>query len=393
MPPTNAEKVPSEAQSSVFFNTQATLREETSTTSPWQFFQKKGSVPQTTAPIPQISVERQRAAAHDHALNVGALLEEERQGKEPLKAKTVLYLAYGSNMSSKTFRNTRKIVPISQLNVCVPDLTLTFDLPGVPYFEPCFAATQYRDPVTGEPKYPNGHFTHQADGRDNDEADDDERGALLRSDDSALDDTNVWRKPLVGVVYEVTLSDYARIIATEGGGSSYIDVVVDCYPFPADFNPSDPVPSHPSTIPFRAHTLLAPARDTANACGKTGSNNGNSHLVRHPTYAQPSPRYMSLLVIGAKEHNLPDSYRTYLSSLHAYRITSRRQRLGQVLLCLLWVPSLLLVMTLARILADNRGRAPGWLAKLQRGLFGSIWWTYDVIFRKVFGDGERTAGT
>ena len=64
-------------------------------------------------------------------------------------------------------------------------------------------------------------------------------------------------------VYEVTLADYAKIIATEGGGREYRDGVIDCYPFPKDFDPSDPVPYQPSTTPFKARTLLSPAADDA----------------------------------------------------------------------------------------------------------------------------------
>lgn len=60
--------------------------------------------------------------------------------------KTVLYLAYGSNLSAEVFRGRRGIKPISQVNVYAPELSLTFDLAGIPYFEPCFAGTQYRNP-------------------------------------------------------------------------------------------------------------------------------------------------------------------------------------------------------------------------------------------------------
>ncbi|EEP81192.1 predicted protein [Uncinocarpus reesii 1704] len=383
MPP---KKAPSEAPPDALASTAATLDEGPLRT-PWYYFQGRTSTPIPAAPIPQISAARQRAAAHDHALDVDALLEQHPRQDGLLQQQTVLYLAYGSNMSSETFRNTRRIVPLAQINVCVPDLSLTFDLPGIPYLEPCFAGTQYRDPQTGQPLYPHGHFAPHTD-PSRDDRDGDDKGSLLRSDDSALDDTNVWRGPLVGVVYEVTLADYARIIATEGGGASYIDVAIDCYPFPPDYDPSQPVPARPSTAPFRAHTLLSPANNPKRNAGA-----GTSHRARHPTYSQPSPRYKSLLVSGAKEHNLPVAYRTYLASLHAYRITSLRQRVGQILLSLLWLVPLLTTMSLGRTLSDEKGKAPWWLAKLQNATFEGLWWSYDLIFRPLFGDGERTAGT
>jgi hypothetical protein len=96
------------------------------------------------------------------------------------------YLAYGSNLSSETFRGRRGIRPLAQTNVIVPSLELTFDLPGIPYLEPCFANVRRRK----------------------------DDGANTRS--------------LIGVAYLVTAQDYARIIATKGGGLSYEEVVIKC---------------------------------------------------------------------------------------------------------------------------------------------------------------------
>ena len=108
---------------------------------------------------------------------------------------TVLYLAYGSNLCYETFQKRRAIKPLSQVNVLVPELRLTFDLPGIPYAEPCFANTARRD-------------VDQAPGKL--EA---ERQALGTKKPGYHKDR--WRKGMVGVVYEVTPSDYAHIIATE----------------------------------------------------------------------------------------------------------------------------------------------------------------------------------
>ncbi|OAX84912.1 hypothetical protein ACJ72_00698 [Emergomyces africanus] len=158
-----------------------------------------------------------------------------------------------------------------------------------------------------------------------------------------------WNKPLVGVVYEVTLSDYARIIATEGGGASYMDIVTDCFPFPESYQRDDPVPAHPAegSKSFKAHTLLFPSSkdDLTNPDAKT---NGNENAYTSPPASprlprnlpkprihpannppQPSPRYKNLLVSGAREQDLPTEYRAYLSSIAAYRITRTRQRIGR----------------------------------------------------------------
>ena len=98
---------------------------------------------------------------------------------------TILYLAYGSNLCAETFKGRRGIKPLSAVNVHVPSLDLTFDLPGIPYTEPCFANTRYHLPPS-------------------------------HSDSDYHKDR--WHKGLIGVVYEVTPEDYRTIIATEGGG-------------------------------------------------------------------------------------------------------------------------------------------------------------------------------
>ncbi|PGH10626.1 hypothetical protein AJ79_05340 [Helicocarpus griseus UAMH5409] len=342
------------------------------------FISRKGKKHDPTLHIPQTSEKRLRSAAHDSALDVDTLLHDHGAKPKPTAKpilekgaeETVLYLAYGSNMSAQTFRKTRGIVPVSQVSVSVPDLTLTFDLPGFPYMEPCFAGTKYRNHTPPDKtELPLGTTA----------------GPAQHSREQK------WPKPLVGIVYEVTLSDYARIIATEGGGASYIDVVVDCHPFPDTYDPADPVPSTPSTPPFKAHTLLSPSSSSPATSTDSKPNNNPRH-TRPATDrpAQPSPRYKSLLITGAREHDLPTEYRAYLSSIPAYRITSTRQQVGKFVMLTVWAPPVLVLMLLGSLLADEKGRAPGWVAACQRRLFGGMWWWYDCFAKGMFGDGERT---
>ncbi|KAL1963508.1 hypothetical protein VTN77DRAFT_8089 [Rasamsonia byssochlamydoides] len=307
--------------------------------------------------------------------------------KKPRQEQTVLYLAYGSNLSVKTFRGKRGIKPLSQVNVYVPELRLTFDLPGVPYIEPCFAGTQFRTAGKDEEDKEKGGL---ADNTAN--SIDIEKSPLLAGGHGQGQGRgqkrdyhkNRWHKPLIGVVYEVTLADYAHIIATEGAGSTYRDVVVTCYPFPDSYSPSDPVPDCPDTQPFKAHTLLSPLRDETA---------GRNPLMRpDPAYAQPSARYLNLIRTGAAELDFPTSYRAYLSSIRPYRITTVRQRIGQGIFLAIWVPPLYLLLTFASLLADDDGRSPAWFVQVQNALFRTMWTSYDAFFRKVFGDGERTIG-
>jgi len=256
-------------------------------------------------------------------------------------SKTILYLAYGSNLSAETFKGNRGIKPISAINVHVPSLNLTFDLAGIPYTEPCFANTSLRTIPTQSPKTHNEHG---------------------------------WHKGLVGVVYEVTPEDYRTIIATEGGGASYTDIIVECYTLPAGKKTID---AEPSGATFKAHTLYSP-RD------------GNKSSRPDPTYAQASARYLKLLTDGGEEHCLPDEYMAYLHNLQPYTITTYRQSVGKYIFATLWMPIILALFGLGKSLADEGGKIPAWLAKLYAILFWALWLSYDVVFKPLYGDGERT---
>ncbi|EUC38717.1 hypothetical protein COCCADRAFT_82659 [Bipolaris zeicola 26-R-13] len=291
-------------------------------------------------PIPQTSQARLDASLPDAPLDIATLLAHPSTPTSE-KPKTVLYLAYGSNLCNETFRGARGIRPLSQINVVVPSLRLTFDLPGVPYKEPCFANTARR--TSSAQKY------HK----------------------------DAWHKGLVGVVYEVTLSDYAHIIATEGGGSAYADILVDCHVLDKG---EDTVPTVPTSKPFKAHTLFASSED-------------NDRIVRpDPSYAQPSARYLKLITDGALECELPGEYREYLHGIRPFRITSKKQEVGKALFLSIWMPFVLFVFALGRKFSDENGRAPAWLAKLSAMVFSGMWTSYDAVFKPVFGEGERTVG-
>ncbi|PBP19147.1 gliotoxin biosynthesis protein GliK [Diplocarpon rosae] len=266
---------------------------------------------------------------------------------------TILYLAYGSNLSAQTFKGTRGIKPLSALNVHVPSLTLTFDLPGIPYREPCFANTRYSSPP------PPSNTEHRKDR---------------------------WHKGVVGVVYEVTPEDYRTIIATEGGGASYHDVVVPCYAIAPG---SKTIDAMPSGIPFLAHTLLRPSPSDGS---KENIKNSEGVIRPNPSYAQASARYLNLLTSGGEEHALPEDYMAYLYSLRPYTITTMGQRMGLAVIVAVWVPMLLFVLALGKVFADDDGKVPDWLAGSMGMLMKGIWGTYDRDLKKRFGDGERTIG-
>ncbi|GAB7343967.1 hypothetical protein MBLNU457_1907t1 [Dothideomycetes sp. NU457] len=282
---------------------------------------------------------------------------------------TFLYLAYGSNLSDETFLGKRGIKPLSATNVLVPELRMTFDLPGIPYTEPCFANSAKRDPRGhGEPASSHAVVS--------------EKAPLLHEHKEYNKDK--WKKGMVGVVYEVTAADFAHIIATEGGGSSYQDVLVDCHALDAD--QSVPVPWTPKNESFKAHTLFAPAVPD----GEEPPKDGGRFRRPDPSYAQASARYLKLITDGAAERKLPYEYQDYLHSLQPYTITTQKQHLGQFVFGMLWVPIIMFIFSLNRQFQDDKGIAPAWLRLLTAGVFRAVWGSYDYFFRALFGDGERT---
>jgi hypothetical protein len=302
--------------------------------------------------LPQPSRERLDASLNDAPIEADALAAAAGRAVQD-KHKTVLYLAYGSNLCEETFRGVRGIRPLSQVNVLVPSLRLTFDLPGIPYSEPCFANTARRDAAS--PPAPRGSDYHK----------------------------DRWHKGLVGVVYEVTLADYAHIIATEGGGSAYHDILVDCYVLPR----ADTVPTTPASKPFKAHTLFAPVQNHDGTARTTERNSRPD-----PAYAQPSARYLKLITDGATECELPAEYQDYLHQIRPYTVTTKKQAMGKALFLSIWMPIIMIIFTLARQLQDHKGRAPKWFADFSAMAFKGMWTCYDGIFKKAFGDGERTVG-
>lgn len=352
-------------------------------------------------PIPVTTVARRRASSfaasldRDESLPDKISVQQEHGVPVQETEKTVLYLAYGSNLASKTFRGVRGIKPLSQISVLVPELRLTFDLPGLPYAEPCFAGTQYRDVS------PADHLESDSESEELSE-----KAALMgRIPDVSDYHKRRWHKPLVGVVYEVTLADYAKIIATEGGGRGYRNGVIDCHPFPESYDSSDPVPDIPSTPAFKAHTLLSPAADDARR--RSQSEKGNKvvnapalslwytiglHFRPDPDYAQPSARYLNLIKSGAAEHDLPISYQQYLAQIRTYHVTTTRQKIGKTIFLIFWIPWVLLALTLSKTFAGPDGWSPPWLVAMANILFSGMWTCYDCFFARVFGNGERTLG-
>ncbi|KAF9873834.1 putative gliotoxin biosynthesis protein GliK [Colletotrichum karsti] len=371
---------------------------------------KRSSYPPISS-IPRTSPERLAAAAEDTAQHAKEDIAA-GDGDQAEAEKTILYLAYGSNLSAETFLGARGIRPVSQTNVSAPSLTLVFDLPGLPYREPCFANTAPRKVPEiprppGDPRFPPLPAPPPPPSEKQQQREYDVEGQMER--ESATPDRG-WTKGLYGVVYEVTPRDYATIVATEGGGSSYADILVPCVSLP----PRVSVPEKPPIDiprPFLAHTLYSPAIPDAEPekpgrGQSTYSHDGDDtpedprkkwyyRLIKpprrpDPNYAQPSARYLKLITDGAAEHELPDDYQRWLNGLAAYTVTTWRQRVARWLLTGLFLPVMLVFFQLNKWLADKEGKFPLWLGVGLSVVFNLLWMAYDGVLKPVFGDGERT---
>lgn len=279
--------------------------------------------------------------------------------------KTLYYLAYGSNLSASTFKGRRGIKPLSATNVLCPGQVLVFDLNGIPYWEPCFA--NIREVALEEQSSIQRRITAA---RTPENVVKEYMTELEQL--AARGSGQVWKNALIGVVYEVTEEDYAIIIRTEGGGAGYKDVEVDCYVLPKvnEHGISGPV----TTI--KAHTLRAPPNKTNSACT-----------------SQPSPRYLGLLVTGAKGNSLPQAYINYLSSLHAYRRTTWLQKVGAFLFLAQWVLPIAAFLSFKNLFSDKKtGISPKWIQKIEGGMLVAVWFTYRWIYKPIWGDGQRTIG-
>ena len=79
-----------------------------------------------------------------------------------------------------------------------------------------------------------------------------------------------------------------------------------------------------------------------------------------------------------------------MDRLQAYTITQTRQKIGFWIMAVVFAPWFLLYFVLSKALADDKGRIPLWLGVAAGMLFNLVWFSYDVAFKPIFGDGERT---
>ncbi|KAJ3720161.1 hypothetical protein F5878DRAFT_539092 [Lentinula raphanica] len=240
------------------------------------------------------------------------------------------YLGYGSNLSLTGFLVKRNITPLDTKVVVIDGLELAFDNPGVPYIEPRFANCRIAEPPA-EMWLPGNPWSG--------------RGSLM------------------GVAYLLSPADYLTILRSEGGGSSYQPIIAPAVSLTADGARTQQV--------FDVITLHTPT------------------IRRGTGYA--SLRYMKLLRNGAREQHMPEEFIAYLDATPSYAITSFRQKIGRLVHIAFWMPGLLVFFRIIARMSAKTGRAPAPMLFTRRVLFGTMWGTYDLLWKWIFGDGEASS--
>ncbi|KAF2128304.1 hypothetical protein P153DRAFT_341843 [Dothidotthia symphoricarpi CBS 119687] len=242
-------------------------------------------------------------------------------------ADKVCYFAYGSNMRSSVMeRRGMKLFAVKRL--VVHSHVLTFDIFGVPYNEPAMASIA-------------------------------ERGAVAEFDRGTESPPAVH-----GVGYVLSAGDFEKLLISEGAGTAYLEVELEAHLLAGDGEGADE-----STDPIPVRTLVG----------------------RYPfrPNALPSQRYLRLLIDGAEEHKLPQSYQRYLATLPSYaKSLSKVESFGARLFLGFWMPVIVWTMTRiktgARSTGSDRSNGSGLVVWL---LFNAVWLHYDFFHCWIWGHG------
>lgn len=191
---------------------------------------------------------------------------------------TYNYFAYGSNMAISTMMNLRNLSPLASTAAILPAHTLRFNIPGVPLVEPSSASVE----------------------------------PIIDMDKAVDVDTMIERGQLVhGVLYKLTEEDFASVCSTEGVPFAYSLHRCRVIPYSGDGKRAgeaclrkldDDLNQASNEWGVAAFTLRA-AREK----------------WRKGNDIPPSQSYLNVLIRGAKEFALDESYLEKLQLIKAGR--------------------------------------------------------------------------
>ncbi|BCS28404.1 gamma-glutamyl cyclotransferase gliK [Aspergillus puulaauensis] len=222
----------------------------------------------------------------------------------------------------------RAITPLRAQPVVVPSHILCFDIFGIPYAEPAFASI-----------------------------------TTLPSDLAAGGSQEQAIPPVHGVAYLLTADDYRRLVLTEGAGVGYNEISVRARILSLDPDEGEEI---------MAYTLQA-------------------KYPWRPNRA-PSMRYMGLIVDGANEFSLPDTYKTYLQSLPVYvPLPTYRSQAGAWCFLTFWRRAIRLLARLTQVSTNERGHCPRWLGGVIVGVYRCMWGWHDYVHSVIWTPGDGVA--
>jgi Gamma-glutamyl cyclotransferase, AIG2-like len=192
-----------------------------------------------------------------------------RLQQQQAEAFQVRYFAYGSNCYPNTMKLLRQIDCLDSSAAILPGYKLRFNIPGIPAVEPSWACVE---------KVVVAASRHKNNDNNNDDRSDD-------NDDSVH-----------GVLYTLTLQDFARVSMSEGVPLGYQWKLVDVVPYQGDGD-------------CAGHRALLETK-TSSATSKKATKaytlvNNNPFLRRD---IPPSRAYRDLLIRGAKSFQMDQSH-------------------------------------------------------------------------------------
>ncbi len=199
-------------------------------------------------------------------------------GLSQQSSKTYNYFAYGSNMASSTMINLRELSPLASAAAVLPAHVLRFNIPGVPLVEPSSASVEPVDNIMEK---------------------------------KGMDDveTIIESGQLVhGVLYKLSEDDFARVCSTEGVPFAYSLHRCRCIPYAGDGKRAGEdclrrVMRELDEINMIPAFTLRAAREK----------------WRRDDDIAPSQSYLNVLIQGAKEFRLDETYLQKLQQIEAGR--------------------------------------------------------------------------
>ncbi|KAL3484360.1 hypothetical protein BJX62DRAFT_230304 [Aspergillus germanicus] len=166
--------------------------------------------------------------------------------------------------------------------------------------------------------------------------------------------------PVHGVAYLLTPDDYRRLVLSEGAGVGYNEISVRAKLL--------------SLKPDQEEEIIAFTLQ--------------AKYPWRPNRA-PSARYMGLIIDGANEFSLPDSYKRYLESLPVYGpLRTYRSQVGAWSFLIVWRRAIRLLARLTNISTNEKGHCPRWLGSVIVGVYRCMWAWHDHVHSVMWTRGD-----